>query len=220
MNTASGLGFLSVMWRRDNRMGTGGLAGLMMLALLGMAGCANAPTAPISPQARVAPAVQTLNPGDVLKVSFPGAPNLDTTQQIRRDGRINLYMLGEVMAADKTPNALEQELVQAYAPQLISKEVKVTVVSSSFAVFVSGAVIRPGKITPDRAITAFDAIMEAGGFDNTKANTKEVRVIRLEDGQNKTYTLNMKAILDGGPGEPFYLKSYDSVYVPEKISWF
>jgi polysaccharide export outer membrane protein len=168
----------------------------------------------------VAPDVQTLNPGDVIKISFPGAPALDANQTIRRDGRVNLSLIGEVKVADKTPAELEKELLEAYAPQLTSKEITVTVVSSSFTVFVTGAVIRPGKVTTDRALTAFDAIMEAGGLDHARAKPKDVRVIRQEDGQVKTYPLNMKAVLDGLPTEPFYLKPYDTVFVPEKISWF
>lgn len=182
--------------------------------------CSSGPKASIASATKVTPDVQVLNPGDVIKISFPGATNLDTTQQIRRDGRVNLYMIGEVKAADKSPSELEKELVQAYSNQLLSKEVKVTVVSSSFAVYVTGAVMKPGKILPERALTAFDAIMEAGGFDTAKADTKSVRVIRQEDGQVKTYVLNIKALLEGAQTEPFYLKSHDSVYVPEKFSWF
>lgn len=181
--------------------------------------CATKPLSPGAPT-KIVPDVQTLTHGDVIKITFPGAPNLDATQQIRRDGRINLYMIGEVKVVDKTPAELEKELLQAYASQLTSKEITVTVVSSSFAVFVTGAVMKPGKVTTDRALTAFDAIMEAGGLDLAKANAKAVRVIRQEDGQVKTYPVNMKAVLDGAPSEPFYLKRYDTVFVPEKITWF
>ena len=141
-------------------------------------------------------------------------------QQIRRDGKINLTIIGEVKATDKTPAQLENELVQAYASQLTSKEIKVTVVSSAFAVYVGGAVLKPGKIMPERALTVLDAIMEAGGFDETKANKKTVRVIRQEGGQVKNYYVNMKEVLEGAQTEPFYLKAHDVVYVPEKISWF
>jgi polysaccharide export outer membrane protein len=181
-------------------------------------GCASEP--PSSPPTTAIPDVQILNPGDVIKIAFPGAQNLDTNQQIRRDGRVNLYLIGEVKAAGKTPAELEKELVNAYSSQLVSKEIKVTVVSSSFSVYVTGAVMKPGKIAPDRALTAFDAIMEAGGFDPAKANTKKVRVIRQEDGQIKSYPLDMKALMEGKQSEPFYLKSNDVVVVPEKISWF
>lgn len=194
--------------------------GLLVASLVLFGGGCATPAPSSSPQARTVPEVQTLSPGDVVKISFPGAPNLDMTQQIRRDGRINLYMIGETKAADKSPAEFERELIQAYSSLLLSKEIKVTVVSSSFAIFVTGAVVKPGKINPDRALTAFEAIMEAGGFDQTKANAKEVRVIRHEEGQTKTYTLNLRAILDGKPGEPFYLRSHDVIFVPEKISWF
>lgn len=201
------------------RFSLGAVVCAIGLLALGLGGCSS-PVGLTPPPAKGAPDVQILNPGDVVRIAFPGAQNLDTTQQIRRDGRINLYMIGEIKAADKSPAEFERELVQAYSTQLVSKEIKVTVISSSFAVFVTGAVVKPGKIMPDRALTAFDAIMEAGGFDNARANAKEVRVIRQEDGQTKTYTLNLKAVLDGASAEPFYLKAHDVIFVPEKISWF
>jgi polysaccharide biosynthesis/export protein len=192
------------------------LGGLVFYA----AGCSSIEKKRALMEAGRAPTAQILSPGDVIKILFPGSPTLDTTQQIRRDGRINLAVVGEVIAADKSPAQLEEELVKLYASQLVSKEIKVTVVSSSFAVFVTGAVVKPGKITPDRALTALEAIMEAGGFDMTKANMTGVRVIRQEDGQTKNYSLNLKNPLYGKASEPFYLKPNDIVFVPEKFSWF
>ena len=155
-----------------------------------------------------------------MKISFPSAPNLDTTQQIRRDGRITLSLVGEVTAVGLTPAELEKQIVELYVSQLTSKEVSVTVLSSSIPVFVSGAVLRPGKIMSDHPITALEAIMEAGGFDNTKANLSAVVVIRQEEGQVKNYTLNLKRVLQGKQSVPFYLKPSDIVYVPERFSWF
>jgi polysaccharide export outer membrane protein len=102
----------------------------------------------------------------------------------------------------------------------VAKEVRVTVVSSAFAVFVTGAVMHPGKLTPERSLTAFEAIMEAGGFDNSKADPKAVKIIRSENGQTKNFTVNLKAVLEGKAAEPFYLQAYDTIYVPEKFSWF
>lgn len=191
-----------------------GLLGAVMVLFTGCAGPTN-----FGPPAKSVPEVQVLNPGDVIRIAFPGTPSLDATQQIRRDGRVNLTIIGEVKVEGKTPAQLEQELLKAYDTQLVSKEIKVTVVSSAFSVYVQGAVLKPGKITPERAITAFDAVMEAGGFAPT-ANPKKVLVIRQEDGQVKTYPLDMKKVLNGETTEPFYLKAYDTVSVPEKIQWF
>ena len=207
---------------RRNRQNThrwwSGFLAAMVAATLVFSGCSTPQSSALP--ANVVPDVQTLSVGDQIKISFPGTPSLDTQQTIRRDGRINLTIIGEVKAADKTPAELEKELATAYASQLTSKEIKVTVISSSFAVFVTGAVMKPGKIASERVLTLLDAIMEAGGFDNARANMKTVRVIRQEAGQMKNYVINMKAVLEGGQTEPFYLKAHDVVYVPEKISWF
>jgi polysaccharide export outer membrane protein len=161
-----------------------------------------------------------LREGDVVRITFPGAPNLSATQQIRRDGKITLSLVGEVLAAGMTPADLEKQLVKLYAGEVRNKEINVTVESSSFPIFVSGAVLRPGRINSDRPITALEAIMEAGGFDYTRANLKAVRVLRNNKGRVDNIKLNLKRILEGVDTEPFYLKPSDIIYVPEKFSWF
>ncbi len=195
-----------------------GLLGLVMMGFF--AGCETPPPPSPITAADKTPEVLTIRAGDVLKIAFPGAPNLDTQQQVRRDGRITMPLGGEVVAAGMTPGALEQELVKTYASQLVSKEVSVTVVSSSFSVFVSGSVIRPGKVVSDHPIAVLEAIMEAGGFDNTKADMRAVVVTRQENGQYRNYTVDLKQVLEGKQSEPFYLKPGDVVYVPTRFSWF
>lgn len=190
------------------------------------AGCATpaavSPSSAAQGQAEAGPApeVQTLRAGDVLLVSFPGASNLDTKQQVRMDGRITLPIVGDVVAAGKTPTELQQELLKLYAPQLVSKEVTVTVISSTFTVYVTGAVIRPGPVQSDHPLSALEAIMQAGGFVSGKSDMQSVVVIRNEGGQTHRYTLNMKLVLEGRQTRPFYLKPSDVIYVPEKFSWF
>ena len=193
------------------------LAAAISLALSGCQAPEGAPP-PQKAQAQIEP--QTIREGDVLKLAFPGTPSLDSTQQVRRDGRISLSIVGELVVTGLTPVELEKELAKVYASQLVSSEVSVTVVSSSFSVFVSGAVIKPGKIQPDHPMTALEAIMEAGGFIADKADMKAVVVIRQENGGTRNYTLNLKEVLDGKSGKSFYLKPSDIIFVPEKFSWF
>jgi len=166
-----------------------------------------------------APEMLTLKEGDTVKISFPGAPSLDTAQQIRQDGRIILPMIGEYVVIGKSTDALNKELLELYAPKLVSKEVNVTLMASPFTVYVTGAVLRPGKIGAERRISVFDAIMEAGGFDKVKANLREVVVVRQENGQSKSFKVNVESSLKG-EGAPFLLKAFDTVYVPEKFVWF
>ncbi|MFA6560651.1 MAG: polysaccharide biosynthesis/export family protein [Verrucomicrobiia bacterium] len=161
-----------------------------------------------------------LREGDTIKIAFPGTPSLDTTQQIRRDGKVALALIGEVKAAGLTPNEFEKNLVKLYASEIVSKEVNVTVVTSNLPIYVNGAVLRPGKILSDHPITALEAIMECGGFDFGKANPAAVTVIRYEDNQVKNYSLNLKLALEGQQVDPFYLKANDIIYVPERFAWF
>ena len=180
-------------------------------------GCA---TPPPPPSVSMTAPVITLREGDIVKISFPGSANLDTTQQIRRDGKINLQLVGEVDAAGLTPEELQKKLIDLYAPQISSKEITVSLQSSTFPVFVNGEVGHPGKVNADHPITALEAIMEAGGSNPETANMKAVKVNRLEDGKYKTYKLNLQDVLDGKASNPFYLKPNDIVTVPERFQLF
>jgi polysaccharide biosynthesis/export protein len=177
-------------------------------------------TATPPPPSATAPTEVVLREGDTVRVTFPGAPSLNKVQQIRRDGKITLDYVGEVQAAGLTPTALEQKLLGLYGNQLQDKEVTVSIDSSAYPVYVSGAVLRPGKILFDRPVSALEAIMEAGGPNYDTANMKKVSVTRYVDGQPHRFVLNLKEIMDGKKGAPFMLKPSDILYVPERFSWF
>lgn len=194
-------------------------AALGLVFLFSWSGC-QAPPTPLPTGDSVQSEVQTIRQGDTVKVSFPGAPNLDTAQQVRRDGRITLEFVGDVVAAGLTSEELQKDLVQRYSSQLVSKEVTVTITSATFPVFVTGAVLKPGRLVSDHPITVLEAVMEAGGFEPTKADTQAVVVIRQEGGSTKNYTVNLKLVLEGKSNTSFYLQPSDIVYVPEKFSWF
>lgn len=161
-----------------------------------------------------------LREADTLKILFPGAEQLNTTEVIRRDGKITLPTVGEVPAAGKTPAQFQKDLAQLFSKQLVSsKDITVVVVSSSFPVYVNGAVMRPGKVIADHPLTVLEAIMESGGFDYRSAKMKAVKVIRTQDGNTHNYTVNLDGVRTGKQVEIFYLQPFDIVYVPSKITW-
>jgi len=195
------------------------LSFLSVICLFAMAGCKTGNYANLEKSAAPNESM-VLTEGDTVQVTFPGAPNLNTVQKIRRDGRITLQVVGEFAAAGLTPDQMEKKLLELYANELVQKEVSVTVQASIFPVFVTGAVMHPGKVVSDRPLSALEAIMEAGGFDHSKANLKSVTVIRQENGQVRHYYVNLKVVLQGHQGDTFTLKPSDIVYVPERFTWF
>jgi polysaccharide export outer membrane protein len=203
----------------------------MLAILFYTAGCAtdksmysNSPQASDSQISKPSKAAQTepllLQEGDVVNISFPGSSTLNTTEQIRRDGKIVIPLIGEVTAAGMTPVQLQDELIKLYAPLVATKQIIVTIQSSTYTVYVSGAVLRPGPVKSDRPITVLDAIMEAGGFDTTKANLKAVVVVRQGKDETTKYTLNLAEAMKGAKQKPFILQPSDIVFVPEKFTWF
>ncbi|MGH7978801.1 MAG: polysaccharide biosynthesis/export family protein [Limisphaerales bacterium] len=175
-------------------------------------GPSNSPTQPVQSM--------VLRDGDTVSVSLPGSPTLDSTEQIRPDGRIVLPLIGEVTAAGKTPENLQNELLKLYQPQVSVKQVIVTVQSPNIPVYVTGAVLRPGPVTVNHPISVLDAVMEAGGFDFTRANLKAVIVVRQEKDRTVRFKLDLKKTFKGSLGKPFYLQPFDIVYVPESFTWY
>ena len=157
-----------------------------------------------------------LREGDVVKITFEGDTNLTTVAKLQLDGLINAPLVGDVKAVGRTVLELQAELMQRYKPFLKINEITVTMVSSAVSVYVSGAVLRPGRIPMDRPLTVLDAIMEAGGFDHTRAKPSAVTVLRIENGRQQHFDLNLKRVLRGEDPTPFYLKPFDIIHVPEK----
>src|SRR5580704_6644768 len=181
---------------------------LIALVLLFCTGCTATknPTHPV-----VAETPNFLNPGDVIRITFPGAPELNQTQKIGTDGSLSLPLIGEIHVAGKTPGQLQGELANLYKPQLQDNEVLVTVETRAVPVVVSGAVQRPGKIVFERPATLLEAIMEAGGF-TPQADLKRVSVIRIVKGEHQTELFDLRAVLRGQATQATYVSGGDVIY--------
>ena len=157
-----------------------------------------------------------LQQGDVVAISFEYNTNYNTSQKISFDCTLNLEGVGSVTCAGKTPLQLQSELVKLYEPLAKDDVITVKLISTAACVYVSGAVLRPGKVPLERTMTALEAIMEADGFDSSRARQSDVTVLRLENGRQKIYHVNLKNLLQGREDSPFYLKPFDIIIVPSK----
>jgi len=188
---------------------------LAILVMFAGAACQNASHGNFPTGAVETPS--TLVPGNIIKVEFTGAPELDQSQLIRSDGKITLPLVGEVMAAGKTFSQFQSELAALYKVQLKNSEVTISLESgASPAVVIDGSVNRPGSIPCDKPLTAFDAIMEAGGFTED-ANLRNVRLYRRVNGEFVCKIMDMRAVANGGvvPAEP--VQGGDIIVVSEKL---
>jgi len=174
------------------------------------------PPPPVPAEAYVSKPSGKLAPGDAISVTFSGAPELNTTQKIQPNGKVSLPTIGDVSAAGRTITSFQTELMSLYQPHLQDPAVVVSLTGAAAGVYVSGEVVRPGKIPLDRPMTALEAVMEAGGFTNL-ANPKQVIVVRNQGGKNHRYVLNMNDALIGAESRPFYVRPFDVLYVKQSV---
>ncbi len=186
---------------------------LVLSAALLVSGCAT-----VSRSARVEPVGPStpvvLGPGDSIRISFTTAPEMNTAQKIRADGKVSLPAVGQVTASGKTLSQLENELKRLYAPQLTNTDVLVTLDNAAIEVYISGSVRSPGKLAFDRPTTILQAIMQAGG-PNPFGNLRSIHLIRITNGVEKTQLVDLRPTLAGETTRAFYVRNGDIIQVPQ-----
>ena len=192
------------------------LALLPVLCAL-LTGCQTNPPATPPPNPGAAGySTNNLLEGDLVSITFQYSTNFNAEQRIALDGTLNLQGVGQVKAAGKSTLQLQNELLGLYKSQVKDDPITIKILAAESAVYVAGAVTRPGKIPLERPMTVLEAIMEAGGYDPYRADLSDVLVLRVENGVQKAYRINLKRVLEGRDPMPFYLKPFDVVQVATK----
>lgn len=159
-----------------------------------------------------------LFPGDSIDVVVRENAAMTRRCVIRPDGYITLPILNDVKAAGFTCRELAGRLTESLGERL--KEPEVTVIAVDVRpsmVFVQGEVAKPAPVDYRHALTAFQAIANAGGFTDA-ADKESLIVIRLTE---EGHLRGMKIpITVGGQPAPymaaqnFALQPDDILFVP------
>lgn len=132
---------------------------------------------------------------------------------VSQSGKIEIPVLGEMQAAGLT----RQELADAIKNKLIEgeyiKDPTVLVRFKGAKIVVLGEVGSPGvKDLPGERVTILEAIGLAGDLPPT-AHRENILVIREENGERKSYSVNLTSGEDILNSPVFYLQQNDVVYV-------
>jgi len=176
-------------------------------------------TAPSS--ATPAPAVATtdagykIGPQDVLRVDVWKEPEISRAVPVRPDGKISLPLLNDVQASGLTAMELANVITEGLKKFINSPLVTVTVSEiNSRRVYVTGEVTRPGAFPLLPNMTVLQALTSAGGFTQF-ARTKNIYVLRSEDGKQVKHSFNYKEVVKGQkPEDNITLQPGDTIVVP------
>lgn len=197
---------------------------ILLMSAFVVTGLAQAPAAPAqkptdqtqapSKSATDDPAY-VIGPEDVLSVSVWKEPDFSSSVPVRPDGMVSLPLLGDVMAAGKTPDQLGQDIRAKLTKYIEEPRVTVTVTAiNSRRVFILGEVNHPGAVAMSANMTVLQAISAAGG-PTAYANTKKINVLRTEQGKQSKFLFNYKEVVKGNnPEQNILLKSGDTIVVP------
>ncbi|NJN49197.1 MAG: polysaccharide export protein [Alkalinema sp. RL_2_19] len=195
---------------------------------------------PINQRARriVDPVSYYIGPGDEIKISVVGYPEYSSDHSVLSDGTIALPLIGEVMAADRTPAQLKAQLTTLLNELLVNPAVTVTVSSQRpVTVNIGGSVQRPGPVqlrnlrpTGDinqsttiagvvslQRPTVTAALLEAGGVTR-EADLSRVQLRRYSPDQTlPPVSINLwDAINADRPARDLTLQDGDTLYVPKR----
>lgn len=128
-----------------------------------------------------------IGPEDVLVVTVWRNQELSKEVIVRPDGKISLPLLGDIMAAGLTAQALSKQVADGLVEFMASPTVSVQVKEiNSYHVFAVGEVHKPGKIVLKSFTSVLQAISYAGGF-TLFASRNNVHVLRnVRNGQGET----------------------------------
>jgi polysaccharide export outer membrane protein len=144
-----------------------------------------------------------VGPLDVLEISVFKVPELSKSVQVADTGTINMPLLGEVRAAGKTAQEIEQDLTrQLGAKYLKSPQVTVFVKEhNSQTVTIEGAVMKPGVYPIQGKLSLVRLVATAGGLNNDLYE-KNVTIFRTIDGARSSNVVNIDEIRAGKDPDP------------------
>ena len=177
---------------------------------------AAAPAATVVPATGVAvPVDYTIGPDDILSIVFWRDKEMTSDVVVRPDGRITLPLLNDVQAGGLTPELLRARIVEQASKFYEEPNVSVVVKQiNSRRVYVTGLVTKPGVYPISTPTTVLQLLSMAGGVTEF-ADTKNIMVMRIENGQQKGYRFNYQEVKKGrNLKQNILLQPGDTLVVP------
>ena len=158
------------------------------------------------------PSNYVIGPGDTVNILFFGKKSIDLSQQVTRDGNLEIPELGPVSVVGLTFSELKANINERIANQMIGVKASISLGElRSIRVFVLGNVKKPGSYTVNSLATLTNAILASGGI--TRIGT--LRDIQLKrNGKIISHFDLYDLLLRGDTSSDRRLLPGDVVFVP------
>lgn len=163
-----------------------------------------------------------IDDNDVLDITVFDEPELSVTTRVSDEGTLSYPLIGDVrvkgLTTQEIERTLEEKLSDGYLknPKVtVRLDIKLMKQYHEKEIFVLGEVKKPGAIPIlGKYITALEAVTKASGFTDIAAPNR-TRVVRVENGIEKTLKVNLNKVKRGDKFLDIILKPGDVIVVPK-----
>lgn len=161
-----------------------------------------------------------LQPGDLVDIQVYMEDSMNRVLRLSGNGTITFPLVGNIKLSGLTLEQAEQKLAGRLTSYIKNPQVSMLVKEyGNKTVYVLGQVSKPAaiEIPPEKSLTVLEAITSVGGFTDI-ANTSKVRVLRMENGKQKTIDVDVSQITkQGNKSMDISLQPGDVVFVPQSM---
>jgi polysaccharide biosynthesis/export protein len=156
-----------------------------------------------------------LGPGDVVKMSVYGSPDLTVETRVAESGKMTVPLLGQVQVGGLSVQQAEKKIGDALEKGGYLKKAQVNLLVTTLAsaqVSVLGQVNRPGRYPVDGPRKALDLLALAGGISADGGDT--IDLVRTRDGKTTRETIDVVDMVRKGElNHDFEVAGGDIIFV-------
>lgn len=164
----------------------------------------------------------TLGPGDVLKISVFGNPDLSLETRVSEAGSITFPLIGEVNVGGLATAAAERKISKLLTGGGFLRKAEVNIIVTllqSQQVSVLGQVLKPGRFPVDGKRTVVDMVAVAGGVSTDGGDV--VSLLRTRNGTTTKETLDLQEMVRTSDMQKnFEVVNGDVIYVERAPRFF
>ncbi len=161
-----------------------------------------------------------LQSGDLVEIKVFMEPDMDRVLRISFNGTVTYPLIGNVKIGGFCVSDAEEQLAEKLKYYIKNPQVSMLIKEySNKMVYVLGQVKKPSELSipPEKTMTVLEAITSVGGFTDI-ANTSKIKVLRMENGKQKSIDVDVNAITKQGKKSlDVELMPGDVVFVPQSM---
>ncbi|MGH8659732.1 MAG: polysaccharide biosynthesis/export family protein [Gammaproteobacteria bacterium] len=163
---------------------------------------------------RTPPSDYRIGPEDMLEISVWREEDLQRQVLVRPDGKISFPLAGDIQAAGRTTEQVQQDISQKLQRYIPDPVVTVTLATIGGKIYVIGQVNNPGAYIVGRYVDVLQALTVAGGL-TPFASENKIKVLRREGGREIVFPFEYADVKKGKNLEQnVILRGGDTVVVP------